>query len=106
MPKYLLAVNYTAEGAKGVAKEGGMARVEAARALCEGLGGTLETMYFAFGPVDVYAIADMPSPSDAAAAVLALGASGAASSSTVVLLTPEEVDAAAAKAVTYRPPGA
>jgi len=106
MPKYLIAVSYTAEGAKGVAKEGGSARVQAARDLLEGLGGTLETMYFAFGEADVYAIADLPAQSDAAAAALALGASGAGSTKTVVLLTPAEVDEAARKSVSYRPPGA
>jgi uncharacterized protein with GYD domain len=106
MPKYLIAVSYTADGARGVAKEGGTARLQAARDLVEGLGGTLETMYFAFGDADVYAIADLPEQSDAAAAALALGASGAASTKTAVLLTPAEVDEAARKAVTYRPPGA
>jgi uncharacterized protein with GYD domain len=106
MPKYLLAVSYTAEGAKGVAKTGGSARVTAARELAEGLGGSLESMYFAFGPVDVYAVVDMPSQAAAAAAVLALGASGAAGSTTTVLITPEEVDEASRMAVTYRPPGA
>ena len=108
MPKYLIAVSYTAEGAKGVVAEGGSGRVKAARALLESVGGTLESMYFAFGDVDVYAIADAPSASDAAAAALALGASGAASSSTTVLMTAEEVDEAARKvaSVVYRPPGA
>jgi uncharacterized protein with GYD domain len=106
MPKYLIAVSYTADGAKGVAKEGGTGRLNAARDLVEGLGGTLETMYFAFGDADVYAIADMPAASDAAAAALALGASGAASTKTAVLMTPDEVDEAARKAVSYRPPGA
>jgi uncharacterized protein with GYD domain len=106
MAKYLVAVSYTADGARGVAKEGGNARVQAARDLVEGLGGTLETMYFAFGDADVYAIVDAPTPSDVAAAALALGASGAASTKTTVLLTPEEVDEAARKAVSYRPPGA
>jgi hypothetical protein len=36
---------------------------------------------------------------------LAVNQSGAASTSTVVLLTPEEMDAATKKAVSYRPPG-
>jgi uncharacterized protein with GYD domain len=105
MPKYLIAVNYTAEGAKGVAREGGTARLQAARDLLESLGGTLEAMYFAFGDADVYAIADMPSAADGAAAAMALAASGAASSRTIVLITPEEVDEAAKKVANYRPPG-
>jgi|SRR5689334_16944082 uncharacterized protein with GYD domain len=106
MPKYLLAVSYTAEGAKGVARDGGSARVTAARELVESLGGSIESMYFAFGAADVYVIVDMPSQAAATAAVLALGASGAAGSRTTVLITPEEVDEAARMTVTYRPPGA
>jgi uncharacterized protein with GYD domain len=106
MPKYLVAVSYTADGAKGVAKEGGTSRLEAARTLVESLGGTLETMYFAFGDADVYAIIDAPTQSDVAAAALAMGASGAASTKTTVLITPEEVDEASRKVASYRPPGA
>jgi uncharacterized protein with GYD domain len=106
MPKYLVAVSYTAEGAKGVAKEGGTGRMDAARDMIESLGGKLECFYFAFGDADVYAIADLPSPTEAAALALAVGASGAVATKTTVLLTPREVDEAAKKAVRYRPPGA
>jgi uncharacterized protein with GYD domain len=60
MPKYLLQVSYTAEGAKGLQKEGGTKRRKAAQGLVESLGGKLETLYFAFGDCDVIAIADMP----------------------------------------------
>ena len=41
MPKYLLQVSYTAEGARGVAKDGGSKRREAARVLVESVGGKL-----------------------------------------------------------------
>jgi uncharacterized protein with GYD domain len=105
MPKYLVAVSYTAEGAKGVAKEGGTGRLDAARDMVESLGGKLESFYFAFGDADVYAIADMPGPTEAAALALAVGSSGAVATKTTVLLTPQEVDDAAKKAVRYRPPG-
>ncbi len=60
MPKYLLQVNYTAEGAKGLLKDGGTKRRQAATALVEGLGGKMEALYFAFGETDVFAIADLP----------------------------------------------
>jgi uncharacterized protein with GYD domain len=106
MPKYLMAVSYTAEGAKGVAKEGGTGRLDAARDMIESLGGKLECFYFAFGEADVYAIADVPGSVEAAALALAVGASGAVATKTSVLLTPQEVDEAAKKAVRYRPPGA
>ena len=41
-----------------------------------------------------------------AALAATIAASGAAALETVELLTPQEVDAAAKKTVTYRPPGA
>jgi hypothetical protein len=40
-----------------------------------------------------------------AAASMAIGASGLVTSKTVVLLTPEEIDQAAKKSVSYTPPG-
>ena len=105
MPKYLLKVSYTAEGAKGLLKDGGTKRRQAATALVEGLGGKLETLYFAFGKTDAFAIADLPDNSSVAAAALALAASGAATATTTVLITPEELDQAAKKSVRYTPPG-
>lgn len=105
MPKYLVAVSYTAEGARGVAQEGGSARMAAARSLVESVGGTMETMYFAFGDADVYAIADIPTASDAAALALAINGSGGATIRTTVLMTAEEVDEAARRTAQYRAPG-
>ena len=54
MPKFLFESHYTAEGAKGLEKEGGTSRREAVQRRLQELGGTLERMYFAFGDVDVY----------------------------------------------------
>jgi uncharacterized protein with GYD domain len=105
MPKYLLQVSYTAEGAKGVLKDGGSKRRAAAKALVEGLGGKLETLYFAFGDCDVFAIVDMPDAATAAAASMTIAASGAVTSKTIVLLTPEEIDSATKKSASYTPPG-
>jgi uncharacterized protein with GYD domain len=105
MPKYLFEVHYTAEGAKGVAKEGGSGRRAATARLIESAGGRLESFHFAFGGVDAYIIADLPDNVTAAAAVLAANQTGAVATRTVVLLTPEGMDAAAGKALDYRPPG-
>ena len=105
MAKYLLQVSYTTEGARGLLKDGGSKRRDAARGLCESLGGKLDAIYFAFGGSDAFAIVDMPDAASAAAASLAVGASGAANCTTVVLLTPEDLDKAAAKAPKYTPPG-
>lgn len=106
MPKYLWQASYTTEGVRGVLKEGGTGRVEAVRKLVDGLGGSLEAAYFAFGEDDVYAIVDLPDNVSAAAISLTIAAAGAARIKTVVLATPEEIDEAAKKSVDYRPPGA
>jgi uncharacterized protein with GYD domain len=105
MSKYLLEVNYTLDGVKGLKSEGGSARVAAATALIESLGGKVESFYFSFGVTDVILIVDMPDNVSAAAAALAVSAGGGATSRTVVLLTGAEMDAAAKKETSYRPPG-
>ena len=105
MPKYLLQVNYTAEGARGLVKDGGSARRAAAQKVAESLGGRIESMYFAFGDTDAYVIAEMPDHASVAAITLALAASGGATARTTVLMTPEEMDQATRKSPAYRPPG-
>lgn len=106
MPKYLVQASYTAEGTKGLLKDGGSKRRAAAEAAVKGLGGRLEAFYFAFGETDVYVIADVPDNVSAAAISLVVSASGAVRTKTTVLLTPEEMDQATKKTVSYRPPGA
>jgi uncharacterized protein with GYD domain len=105
MPKFLVEVKYSPDGAKGVIAEGGSSRVAASKTLIESLGGSIETFYFAFGEADAYIIADMPDNVSAAAAALAAKASGGVMSRMVVLLTADEIDAAAKKQGTYRAPG-
>jgi uncharacterized protein with GYD domain len=105
MPKYLFEGKYTAEGAKGLMRDGGTGRRAALEKAIAGAGGRLESVYFAFGGTDVYVLAEMPDNVSAAALALAVGQAGTASTKTIVLLTPEEVDAATKKAVAYRPPG-
>ena len=41
MPKYLLKVSYTADGAKGLIKDGGSKRREAALGLVRSVGGSI-----------------------------------------------------------------
>lgn len=105
MAKYLYQASYTAEGAKGLVREGGTSRRDAIAKLAESLGGKLEAFYFAFGDVDVYAVVEVPDHVGAAAAALAVGQGGGATIKTVVLISPEDMDKAAKKAVTYRAPG-
>ena len=105
MPKYLLEVTYTADGAKGLIKDGGSKRKQAAEAAMASAGARMESFYFAFGGVDVYTICDAPDHAAMSAVSLAINAAGAARLKTIVLMTPEEMDQAAKKSVTYRAPG-
>jgi uncharacterized protein with GYD domain len=105
MPKYLFEARYSSEGAGGLAREGGVGRRAAARKHLEELGGKLESMYFAFGEVDCFLIADLPDNASAAAFSLAGNESGAMVSRTIVLLIPEELDDAVAKKAFFRAPG-
>jgi uncharacterized protein with GYD domain len=105
MAKYLLTASYTADGAKGLLKDGGSKRRAAAEQAIKSTGGKLEAFYFAFGENDAYVIIDAPDNAAVVAASLAINASGAVKTNTVVLLTPEEVDQATKKTVTYKAPG-
>jgi uncharacterized protein with GYD domain len=99
MPKYLFEASYTAQGIAGVRKHGGSSRVEAISAAAQGVGGKLESFYFAFGDADVITVVDLPDNEAATAIALTVNASGAVTVRTTVLLTPEEVDAAAQRSV-------
>jgi uncharacterized protein with GYD domain len=105
VPKYLVEVKYTLDGMKGLKAKGGSARVAAAKALIEEMGGSIESFYFAFGDRDAIIIADLPDNVSSAALGLIVGASGGVNSAITVLLTPEEIDEAAKKRASYQPPG-
>ena len=105
MAKYLIKASYNAEGFNSLVKHGAASRVTAFGQLMTALGGSVEAEYFAFGNSDVYVIADLPDNVSAAALATAVSSSGQFSAyETVVLVTVEEMDAALAKAVAYRPP--
>ncbi|MBW7886199.1 MAG: GYD domain-containing protein [Caldilineaceae bacterium] len=105
MPKYMLQGTYTIEGLRGVLKEGGSARKKAVEELISSMGGRLEVMYFTFGTDDFVIIYDGVDNITTAAGAMMTSASGAVKARTTVLLTPEEMDEAAKKTGTYRPPG-
>ncbi len=73
--------------------------------LFESLGGRIEAFYYAFGDTDLFIIADMPDNASMAAAALTAVAGGGVTVTTTVLMSPEELDEAAKKTPTYRPPG-
>lgn len=105
MAKFLIKGSYTAEGAKGLLKDGGTGRKAAVQKALEGLGGKLDSMYYMFGSDDVIVICDMPDAVSGLALSMAVNASGAVRISTTPLISVEEVDAATKKAVSYRPAG-
>lgn len=105
MPKYLITGSYTSEGAKGVVAKGGSDRRAAVEKLAESIGGTVDCFYFAFGGDDIVTIIDAPDNESVAAVTMTVGASGMVDIRTTVLLTPEEIDSAANRSVSYRGPG-
>jgi uncharacterized protein with GYD domain len=105
MPKYLLLASYTPEGQKGVLKEGGSKRREAADQAIKSVGGKMEAFYYAFGDTDAYLIVDFPDITSAAAISSIVNASGTTTLKTVPLFTAEEMDQAVRKNPQYRGPG-
>ena len=107
MAKYLISASYSAEGVKGLLADGGTKRREVLENLINGMGGSMESFYYAFGSDDLYVILDLPDHATMTALSLAVAASGSISSvNTTVLITPEEVDEATQKPDNYTPPGA
>ena len=107
MAKYLIMASYNAEGTKGLLKDGGSNRKDAATKVIEDMGGTVESFYFAFGAHDAFVIVDLPNEIAAAAIGLKINSSGLVNISTTALLTPEQVDAACDKGTTlaFQAPG-
>ncbi len=106
MAKYLIQASYTAEGAKGLLKEGGSGRRRAVDEVVASLGGTIEAMYFTYGDDDLVTILDFPDTTSMAAVSLVVKASGAVRTRATPLLTVEELDEATRKQVAFRPPKA
>jgi uncharacterized protein with GYD domain len=105
VPKYLLEVTYTADGARGLMKDGGSTRKQAAEQALKSAGARMESFHFALGDVDAYVICEAPDHAAMIASSLAINATGAVRLKTIALLTPEEMDQAMKKSVTYRAPG-
>jgi uncharacterized protein with GYD domain len=106
MAKFLLQASYTGEGAKGLLREGASGRRAAIEEAVTSVGGSLESVYFAFGEHDVLLVVDFPDNVSPTAFSLTTRASGMVNTRTTPLLTVEEIDEAAKKSVRYRAPGA
>ncbi|WP_210522129.1 GYD domain-containing protein [Hymenobacter terricola] len=105
MKKYLISGTYNAEGTKGLLQEGGSGRKKAIEQMLAALGGKVESFYYTLGENDVYLVIELPDDVAAAAVGLRVNAAGLVRISLTVLLTPEEIDEAAKKSVSYRAPG-
>ena len=105
MPKYLFQASYTVQGLQGLLKEGGSARKANLEQLVNGMGGTVEALYYSYGDSDIVVIVDLPDDVTASALSMAVNVSGAVTNKTTVLLAPETIDEAVKKTVAYRAPG-
>jgi uncharacterized protein with GYD domain len=105
MAKYLVIGRYTTEGAKGLLREGGSGRLQAARQVVESVGGTFESLYWGFGKDDFYAIVDLPSHAAATAVSLTIAGSGSSNIRSIPLMTASDIDAATKLSPSFRPPG-
>lgn len=106
MAKFLIQASYTAAGARGLLKDGGSGRKTAVAKAVEGLGGKLESFYYALGQTDAFLVVDAPDTVAAVALSLTVNSTGAVRTTMTPLLTVEEMDAACKKTVGYRAPGA
>ena len=106
MAHYLIQASYSKEGI-GDLVANPQDRAAAVRPIIEGMGGKLESFYFAFGDYDVIAVAEFPDNVAAAALAMAIGGSaGISSYKTTPLLTMDEAIQAMRKAsgTGYRSP--
>ena len=106
MSKYFLTGNYTVEGTKGLIKDGGTSRKEAAAKTAASLDGSLESFHFSAVSPNFFILLNLPNKIAAAAFGATVTASGAVEiSECVEVLTPAEMDEAAKKMPSYRAPG-
>jgi uncharacterized protein with GYD domain len=105
MSKYLFEANYVGDGIKGLMREGGTKRRDAVVAALKSVDGSLESFYYAFGETDVVGVFDIPDQANAVALSLMINSTGAVNLHLKPLMTAEDLDEAATKTPSYRPPG-
>jgi uncharacterized protein with GYD domain len=97
MPKFMITGSYSRESMAAMVQSP-EDRTSAARKLVENVGGKLECFYWAFGPDDFVAIADLPDDESAGAVSMAVSGAGTGSVRTVKLITMDEAQAMLRKA--------
>lgn len=106
MSMYLFQGTYTAEGVKGLLKDGGTSRNDAIAKLATSLGGKLESLYYSATAPVYFCTVTLPEKGSAAALSATIIASGAVTVDHVSeLLTPAQMDASTKMAASYRAPG-
>jgi uncharacterized protein with GYD domain len=105
MAKYLFEANYIGDGVTGLMREGGTKRRQAVVEALESAGGSLESFYYAFGDTDALGVFEIPDEADALALSLMINSTGAVKLRLKPLMTAEQVDEAARRTPSYRPPG-
>ncbi|MCK6628163.1 MAG: GYD domain-containing protein [Anaerolineae bacterium] len=106
MAYYLIQIAYTAETWTALVKNP-QNRLEAARPVVEGLGGSIVGGWLAFGEYDIVGVLQMPDNTSAAALSIAISAGGGAKAfKTTPLMTWEEGIEALGKTASagFRPP--
>jgi uncharacterized protein with GYD domain len=106
MPFYLIEAAYKDSAARALIANP-QKRSDVVKKTCESLGGSLQSLFFAFGDYDVVALVELPDNKAAAALALGIGASGALSKyRTTVLMTQDEAMEAMRRAgdISYIPP--
>ena len=107
MAYYLVQASYTNES-WAMQTSNPRSPIDRLTPVVEGLGGTIESLYYTFGEYDIVAIIQYPDNQSAAAFSLAASAGGAVKAiKTTPLMTVEEGLGAVRKAGSagYRPPG-
>jgi uncharacterized protein with GYD domain len=106
MFKYFISGSYTAEGTKGLIKEGGTGRKAAIEKMASSLDGSLESLHYSAGSPTYFLVLNLPNKLAAAAIAATVVASGGVTiSECAELLTPAEMDEAMKKSPAYRAPG-
>lgn len=91
MPKYVILVNWTDQGAKNVKDT--VSRYQAAKQMVESKGGTFETALWTQGPYDLVTVTDVPDEETGTAVNLMLGTTGNIRTLTMRAFTEEEMTA-------------
>ncbi len=89
MPHYVLLVNWTDQGIRNVKET--IHRVEAADALQQKHGLSLEQIYWTVGPYDIVAVGEAPDDESATAFALELGSAGNVRTTTLRAYDREEM---------------